>query len=186
MANWFIGLPIDAQALPEGLLEGLPAGLRRLPPADLHITVAFLGAVDESAARAAWELAADIEEGPFRVTLGPAAAFGRPARPSAFGLELGDGREAVAALIGRWRDHLLAAAGQPPERREPRPHVTLGRPPRRAGETIRRRALEWVERFEVPPATIPLERIALYTWSKDRRERLFRIVESRTLPCRPG
>lgn len=181
MANWFVALPVSASELPQGLLDGLPAGLRRFDPRDLHVTVAFLGPVTEAAAAAAWQAAAEIDEGPFAVELGPPAALGRPRRPSAYGLDLGAGADAVADFIARWRDPLLAAAGRDPERRPVRPHVTLGRPPRRGGEAIRERAGRWLETCEPPPATLHLDRLALYTASEDRRERLFRIVHERPL-----
>lgn len=182
MANWFIALPVDAAELPRDLLADLPAGLRRFHAGDLHITVAFLGSVGPDAAYAAWR-AAWIAAGPFSVTLGAPAALGNPRRPSAFGLDLGDGAATLAEVIGQWRDPLRRAAGQSAETREPRPHLTLGRPPRRGGDTIRARALEWVDSYCPAPATLNLDRLALYTRADDRRERQFRIVEEATLPC---
>lgn len=182
MANWFIALPVDADELPPDLLERLPAGLRRFHPSDLHITIAFLGGVTPEAAWTAWR-AACIDAGPFTVALGPPAALGKPRRPSAFGLDLGEGGDAVAHVIGQWRDPLRRAAGLSDETREPRPHLTLGRPPRRGGDAIRARALEWVASYRPPATPITLDRIALYTWADDRRERQFQIVEAATLPC---
>ncbi len=184
MANWFIALPVDAGELPPDLLEGLPAGLRRFHPADLHITLAFLGSVTPEAASAAWR-AAGIDAGPFTAALGTPAALGKPRRPSAFGLDLGDGGEAVAQVIGQWRDPLRQAAGLAAETRAPRPHLTLGRPPRRGGDAIRARARHWVETYSPPATPITLDRIALYTWAADRRERQFRIVDTAALPCAP-
>lgn len=186
MANWFVALPVRPAELPAGLIESLPAGLRRFHPDDLHLTVAFLGAVSGARARAAWDAAADIAEGPFTVDVGAPAALGKPRRPSAFGLDLGAGGEAVTRLIETWRDRLLAAADLEPDARAARPHITLGRPPRRGGDVIRKRGRRWVERYEPPPATLHLDRIALYTWSDDRRERLFRIVAERALPRAAG
>lgn len=179
--NWFIGLPVAAQELPAGLLGSIPPGLRRFHADDLHLTVAFLGAVRPDAARAAWRLAGDIEEGPLRADTGPLAAFGRPGRPSAYGLELGAGGEAVAAFIARWRDPLRAAAGVGAERRDVRPHVTLARPPRRGARTIRERADTWLAQAQPGPATLTLERIALYTRAPPGDERLFQRVDEAPL-----
>jgi len=181
--NWFIALPVRAADLPPGLVGEMPPGLRRMHPDDLHITVAFLGPVRPRAARAAWALATTIDEGPFRVESGALAAFGRPERPSAYGLDLGPGGAAVGAMIERWRNALLRAAAAREETRPVRPHITLGRPPRRGGTTIRARAHEWLATAAPAASALHLDRIALYTWPEDRRERLFRIVEQCTLPC---
>lgn len=174
--NWFIGLPVDAGELPAGLMDSIPPGLRRFHADDLHVTVAFLGAVGPEAARAAWARVADIDAGPLRVQTGPLAGFGRPARPSAYGLELDRGGDALAEFIGRWRDPLRAAAGVGPEGRDVRPHVTLARPPRRGGRTIRARADAWLARTAPAPATLTFARIALYTRADAGDERLFRRV----------
>lgn len=173
--NWFIGLPVRAAQLPIATLDTLPPDLRRFHPGDLHVTVAFLGPVDEATALAAWGSADWSGQAPLHARTGARAALGPPRRPSAFGLEIGDDTGAVAAFVRRWRDHLLAAAGRPPERRPVRPHVTLARP-RRRGDTIRVR--EWLA---APPTPTPLtlDRIALYTRAPRQSEQRFHIVRSR-------
>ncbi|MDZ7748585.1 MAG: hypothetical protein U5K43_06895 [Halofilum sp. (in: g-proteobacteria)] len=84
MANWFLALPVRPDELPAGLLDDLPAGLRRFDPRDLHVTVAFLGPVGTAAAEAAWDVSAQIE----------AQAVARVA------LRAGGGARAAAAAIG--------------------------------------------------------------------------------------
>lgn len=158
--NWFIALPLDADDLPAGELDALPAGTRRFHPADLHVTVAFLGPVDCATALQARELVDWSGQPPMRVATSARATFGSPARPSALGLEFNDPDGKLTAFIGTWRDHLLAAADRPPERREVRPHVTLGRPPRRGSDSIALR--DWLAASPAP-APVLLDRIALYT-----------------------
>lgn len=179
--NWFIALPVDAGAVPVEWLATIPAGLQRFHPDDLHVTVAFLGAVDEHAAHRAW---AGIGT-PAGLPLWPrprrVRAFGRPERPSAYGLEVDDDRGSVAAFIGEYRDGLRAAAGLEAETRTPVPHVTLARPPRRAGAAIHGRARRWLARAEVPDVIFTLDRLALYTRSRDRREGLFVRVAERAV-----
>lgn len=176
--NWFIGLPVRAEELPADILASLPAGIRRFHEDDLHVTVAFLGPVGRNAADKAWSVTDWSSLPPLAAAAGPRASFGHPRRPSAYGLEIESEGDGVRRFIRDWRDVLLEAAGRPPERREARPHVTLGRPPRRRADTIRDRARRWVD---VPQHGTPLrlDRIALYTWSDDRRERQFvRVRES--------
>ncbi len=168
--NWFIGLPVRAQELPAGILDSLPAGIQRFHAEDLHVTVAFLGPVAERAACAAWSLQDWSRLPVLSAATGPRAAFGNPRRPSAYGLEI-DG-EALERFVADWRDPLLEAAGRPPDPRSVRPHLTLGRPPRRLAATMRGRAREWLQ-GEQPPVPIRLDRIALYTWSDQRPRRQF-------------
>ncbi len=181
MANWFIGLPVRAEQLPADVFDSLPAGLRRFAAEDLHITLAFLGGVDEAAAHAAWAQA-NVTAGALKATVGAPAALGRPGRPSAFGLDLAEGRASVAALIDQWRDPLRAAAGLAADNREARPHITLARPPRRGGDAIRRRGERWVATYAPEPARLDLDTLALYTWSRDRPRRQFEIIEQVALP----
>lgn len=168
--NWFIALPFPPEALPKGELDALPPGTRRFHPDDLHVTVAFLGAVDEATALATWTAADWSSEPALRALGGCRATFGPRHRPSAFGLEFEDPRGELRAFIGRWRDRLLAAADLPPERREVRPHVTMGRPPRHGGDTIRIR--EWLASGPGAVA-VTLDRVALYTRADPGSERRF-------------
>lgn len=170
VANWFIALPFPAGALPVGELDALPPGTRRFHPDDLHVTVAFLGAVDRATALAAWAAADWSPEPALQASSGRRATFGPRNRPSAFGLEFEDPRCELRAFIGRWRDRLRAAADLPPEQRVVRPHVTLGRPPRRGGDTIGVR--EWLASGH-GIAVVTLDRVALYTRADPLGDRRF-------------
>lgn len=147
---------------------------------DLHMTVAFLGAVEPSEARAAWAEATRLApavgrplEGGF-VRVEP---LGNPRRPSALSALVGDGAEPLSELIQALQAPLLAAAGAPPETRVPLPHVTLARVQRRASPSERREALRWAEALDISALRFSISELALYTWAEDRRERLFRVVE---------
>lgn len=181
MANpsWFIALPVDADEIPRGLIDSLPAGLHRFPPADLHLTVAFLGDVSERDAERAWLRLPTLPGRGFVATAGRLAALGRPARPSAYGFTLDDPE--LRDFLVTWRDPLRAAAGIEPERRQVLPHVTLARPPRRDGQVIRARAAHWLQSTTLPRFRLTLRRIALYTGSAERPQRLFRRVAEREL-----
>jgi 2'-5' RNA ligase len=179
--NWFIGLPVPPGRWFERLVASAPADLRRFHPDELHATVAFLGRSGEARARAAWETLPAALGGPFVVTLDRLEPLGPRTRPSALSLTFAAGRDEVAAWIGAHRGPMWDAAGARPDERPPLPHVTVLRPRRDASAESRRRALAFAG--ECPPlgVEVSLERISLYAWSDERRERLFRIVSERAL-----
>lgn len=180
--NWFIALPVfreDADAWVASL-PAAPAGLRIMPAADLHVTVAFLGPVGEQRARAAWE-ALRLPLAPLVATVGPLVALGNPHRYSAIGARLGEGREAVEAAIGAARDAALLAAGAELEARPPLAHVTIARPPRSARPRERSAGLDWAAKVPLGGA-LHLESVALYTLRGEPPPApRFRIVTSRRL-----
>jgi RNA 2',3'-cyclic 3'-phosphodiesterase len=181
-ANWFIGIPVP----PAGWFDAIPdvaPGCRRFAAGDLHLTVAFLGGVDASAARAAWRAIA-WSDGPAAVTLGAVVPMGSPRRYSALSVILADGREAIETGIARERGAAYEAAGVPPDDRPARAHITIARPTRKATHDERKNALDWAASIALPVAPVRLAAIALYTWSDDRASALFRIVEETSLPKR--
>jgi len=179
-ANWFVALPVEAGPWLDRLTPP-PPGVRLFAPSDLHATVAFFGDVGEAAASDAFTLAERWHGGPIEVGLGGLRALGPRRRPSALSATLESGEASVAAGITAVRDDMLDAAGARPDRRPPLPHVTLARIARRASDAERRAALAWASAIDLGGPQIVLDRIALYTWSSDRRQRLFDVVEEQSL-----
>src|SRR5687767_8051311 len=130
MANWFIGLPVPPGSWFARVGEP-PPGVRRFHEADLHLTVAFLGAVGEDAAGAAWD-ALRWTLPAIDVALGAVVPMGNPRRPSAYSALLLRGRVEVEAEMGASRDACIAAAACRGEERPPRAHLTVARPGRSA------------------------------------------------------
>jgi len=106
-------------------------GLRWVLPESLHVTLRFLGDVDEVAAH---HLQGSVEAvvapfRPFRVALGGPFCFGRRSAPRAVGFEIADGATELARLAGEvdaatrragfrgedrpWTAHLTLARGRP-------------------------------------------------------------------------
>jgi 2'-5' RNA ligase len=174
-AGWVIGA--DSLAVP----------LRPLAPEDLHVTLAFLGPCGEERALQAWQAAAALRHPPIGITAGSWRGFGPRRSPSAFGLTLAEGHPQLVELIRGWRHPILRAAGRPPDGREPLPHITLARPPRRSGPAQRARILRLLQDQPLPSGRVDLATLALFTWAADRRARQFRVVASRplerVLPC---
>ena len=74
-------------------------------------------------------------------------------------------------------------------RRDTRPplaHVTFARPSRRAALAEQQNALRWAKALELGAPTVRLDKIALYTWSEDRKVTLFRIVQELPLGAAAG
>ena len=173
--NWFIGWPVSAGAWWQHVPEP-PRGIRRFHPQDLHITLAFLGAVSESDARRAWERLPPPPS--FEISLGRVVPMGNPRRYSALSALLDRGRESVEAWMALHRPDVLAHAGAPPARHGIMAHCTLARPQRRTSQAAREAGLRWASELAVSTESLHLGQLALYTWSRDRKHRLFRIVAS--------
>lgn len=176
-ANWFIALPVPPGQLPRGATGELPPGTRAFHPDDLHVTVAFLGAVGEARALRAWAAVAAPPDAPLQARISARATFGNPRRPSALGVELDRDRSdsPLVRFIGDYRDALRRAADLDPESRAVRAHVTLGRPPRRPDRRWWRACERWCAAVDAP-GPVRLDRIALYTRAEPDDERRFRIV----------
>ena len=179
--NWFIGLPLPRQADWHQASLTAPPELRRFHPADLHLTVAFLGPCGVARAEAAWLALAPHASAATTVSAGSWSALGPARQPSAYGLLLDQGRVELEQLLARWGAFALEAAGCADSRRPPLPHVTLLRPKRRESAQWTQPMQAWMATAPLPAQPLRLDHLALYTWSHDRRERLFRIVHQRLL-----
>jgi 2'-5' RNA ligase len=172
-----VALPVEAGAWFAGL-PAPPTATRLFAAEDLHVTVAFLGAVDDRAALRAFGAARARAPAAMWARLGSVHPFGSKRNPSALSAEVEDEDDRVSSAIVDLRAPLLEAAGARPDRRPPRPHVTLARIARRARPEERRAALAWGTSLDLGAPRLPLHRLALYTWARDRRRSLFRIVET--------
>jgi len=126
MIRLFFGLELPAELRMR--VAAISTGIDRarwVEPENLHITLRFIGEVEEPAVEDIVREAAAIRFEPFAVTLSGAGHFERRGRVSAVWLGV-ERNTALAAL----RDRIEAAsvrAGQPPEGRKFRPHVTVAR-----------------------------------------------------------
>ncbi len=187
--NWFIALAVPAP----GLLERVgppPAGVRLVHPDDLHLTLAFLGNVDEAAARAAWAERWRLAPlGPSMLGFGRVTGLGDPRRPSALSAHLIAGEVEARAAIARVRDAMHDAAAVAREGRPPLPHVTIGRVRRSAGDADHAAALAWARGLDLGGVGALVERVALYTRraGAGAGERQYRALEQDALPdARPS
>jgi 2'-5' RNA ligase len=160
------------------LRPAAPPRVRVFATSDLHVTLGFLGPVQESDARMAWERVGDFPS--FRRVTGSFSGIeplGHPRKPSALSAMVDTGRQPLGEMIATARASLLSAAGAPEDSRPPLPHMTLARIQRRAKAAERREALRWAREIDLRGVTFTAPSVALYTWADDRQERLFQIVE---------
>lgn len=122
-----LSLPEDAIQALEGVQSSLPFG-RLTPSENLHLTLAFLGDVDDAAAEDVHAALETLHTDPIALTLGGAEVFGgRHGQAIGLGAE---GGAALRTLHDRIRSR-LHGAGVAADRRRFRPHVTLARIPGR-------------------------------------------------------
>ena len=126
MLRLFVGLrpPAPIRAQLRALMGGIP-GARWQDDGQLHITLRFIGEVDERAAEDAALALSSVRWPPLAVALEGVGTFDNRGRINALWAGIRP-REGLAGLH-RKIDQALVRAGQPPERRAYLPHITLAR-----------------------------------------------------------
>ena len=178
--NWFVALPV-APGSWLARVGAAPAGVRVFHPDDLHLTIAFLGVVDEVRAHAAFEQARALPLEPTEATLGEVVPLGNPRKPSALSARVVVGEAEIARAMTAVRDAICDAAHAPREQRPALPHLTLARIARSATREQRAEALGWAARLALGEPRVQIAEVALYTWAVERSTRQFRSVASQPL-----
>jgi len=125
----FVALELPEQlriaiASVKGAFDGVGMQAKWTPQENMHVTLKFLGEVDEKALphvkRCVTEAAASVE--PFDVAVEGAGSFGRPPRVVWAGIA--EGAEQAASLMRKLEESLSFIVK---EEREPSPHMTVAR-----------------------------------------------------------
>ena len=123
MPRLFTGLEIPGEfVLRLSMLRGGVSGAKWIEPADYHLTLSFVGNIDERTASDLAEELAQIECGDFSVRLTELAAFGGN-KPRSI-VVMAHLSRALGALQAA-NDRALRRVGVEPEKRKFTPHVTL-------------------------------------------------------------
>ncbi|MDP7038397.1 MAG: RNA 2',3'-cyclic phosphodiesterase [Myxococcota bacterium] len=179
-ANWFLALPVPTKHwYPKNIPEP-PENVRLIRAENIHLTIAFLGDVGESAALRAWQENHRFTLPPIDIHLRSIEGFGNPKRP-ALAATLAKGQDIVERAITACRDDILTAAGCPAEKRPARAHITLARPRRKSTPQELQNTLYWASSVDLSTVCMPLTEIALYTWSNDEKGFIYKLVERRPL-----
>ncbi|GGK06747.1 RNA 2',3'-cyclic phosphodiesterase [Lentibacillus kapialis] len=95
-------------------------------PEDLHITLTFLGAVDETKLEALTQIMHDIENIPaFSLETGKLGTFGNPKKPRVLWADVERKRELVR--LQEYVEDIALRVGFQPEKRAYNPHITLAK-----------------------------------------------------------
>jgi 2'-5' RNA ligase len=122
-----VGIPAEAAGLLAAMLEGRAIPGSVVPPANWHLTLRFLGSIEETTAeRVMAELDQSERGGRFVVELAGLGAFPNPRRATVVwvGVTAGGERLGELAALG---EVAARAAGLALEERPFRPHLTLSR-----------------------------------------------------------
>lgn len=153
--------PTARDALATWCDRAAPAGVRRVPAHELHLTLAFLGTRDERDATAVAELLPRLARThPMACLRTTRALWLAPRRPSVLTVAIGEVDDLMTLRAGLVAA-LAAAIGFYVERRPFRPHVTVGR----VGGPARVRAIP----LDPPVLTFAPQALTLYRSRTDPR-----------------
>jgi 2'-5' RNA ligase len=159
MLRLFIAVPVppDMAALLAPLQAGLP-GAHWVPPAGFHVTLRFIGEVNEGQAADIDAALQTIQAPAGLVAVSGLGFFG--AADSARGVWVGVDKEPALVHLRDKVESAVVRSGQPPEGRKFMPHITLAWLKRTPPD----RLLEWCAVHEPFKAgDLPLDRFGLYS-----------------------
>ena len=98
-------------------------------PENLHLTLLFLGEVEDKAVPAVCQAVSDCtgQHAPFEMGIETAGCFGNPRRPRTLWVGVGQGTQELVALHDALEPPLLELGCYRREERQYTPHLTLGR-----------------------------------------------------------
>jgi len=125
MPRIFIGVEIPAEVSQSlSILRGGLPGARWIDPENYHLTLRFIGDVDDVVARDVMQMLGGITRRPFEIALNGLDQFGGKKPRAVFVAVAANG---PLAELQAELERILQRIGLPPEQRKFTPHVTLAR-----------------------------------------------------------
>ncbi len=153
MLRLFAGLPIpDGHRQKLASIQNGVKDARWIATENLHITLRFIGEVDEDVAAQLAEALSEIKAEPFEVTLKGVGTFGSPPHSLWVGAE--DTPTGALSHVHANVESALVRAGLDPEGRKFTPHVTLTRFRRSVNPGRLAQHLATHAGFVLPPFTV--------------------------------
>ena len=161
--------------------EGPGASITWVKPANVHLTLAFLG---EIAPQPADEIVAALREPwcqpVFSATLSGAGVFPSTGTPSVLWIGVSEGVTPLRALLEEVEARLQAARVVRPKRRSYQPHLTIGRV-KHATSVVGARIRDALRTAEVPPVPWAVDRVVLYQSRLSARGASYHVLADFTL-----
>lgn len=158
MPRLFTGVEIPAEVAHSlSLLRGGIPGARWIDPENYHLTLRFIGDVDDGIARDVTQMLGSVSRRAFDISLNGLDQFGGKKPRAVFASVAGNG-----ALVELQADHerILQRLGLPPEQRKFTPHITLAR----LRDSSSREVADYLAvrgAFKTPP--FPVKRFVLFS-----------------------
>jgi 2'-5' RNA ligase len=147
-------------------VEDVPG--RIVPPSNGHITVQFLGEVEEKTIERLDFILRSLNLGPaFHVHLGALGAFPNDRSARVMWLGIGEGKEGLQQLAKIVRE-VLAREGFKVDARLYTPHLTLCR------FFPSRRMTEWIKKVQLKKLVFPVQEIGLYESILGKRPAIYK------------
>lgn len=169
MIRLFVGLdfPPDVRQILASSLSGIP-NARWVPAENLHLTLRFIGEVDEDVADDIHDQLATLRHAPFSLNIRGCGAFagGHRAQTLWAGVELSPALEQLQEKV----DRAVMRAGMPSEGRKYTPHITLAR--LKDGQTGR--VQDYIAGNNLLRITCPVDRFILFSSHLGRNDPQYR------------
>jgi 2'-5' RNA ligase len=158
MMRLFVGLALP-QSLKDKLaplMTGLP-GAHWVPPENLHLTLRFVGEVDEREAAMLDEALSTVERAPFELQVAGCGIFAQRRGPEAVWI----GVTSTPPLVDLQAavERAAVRAGLAPEEKRFRPHITLAR----LKDAPAPRLQAFISSHNLFKETVPVEQFALFS-----------------------